>query len=72
MAGGIRVQMVMQLHPQGPESTELVVDTDAVFMGKLGEFGYPLIRKKADSMMRDFAEKVVQRTSAGPGLKEPA
>ncbi len=66
LAGGIRVRMSMQLHPQGPDATELVVDTDAVFMGKLGEFGYPLIRKKADSMMQDFARRVVERTASGP------
>jgi carbon monoxide dehydrogenase subunit G/peroxiredoxin len=61
LAGAVRASVTMKLLPQGPESTELVVDTDAVFMGKLGEFGYPLIRKKADEIMRDFSEKVVQR-----------
>ncbi|MSQ73117.1 MAG: hypothetical protein EXR27_17795 [Betaproteobacteria bacterium] len=57
LAGGIRVQMSMQLHSQGPQTTELVVDTDAVFMGKLGEFGYPLIGKKADAMMHGLRQK---------------
>ena len=61
LAGAVRARVTMTLVPQGPESTELIVDTDAVFMGKLGEFGYPLIRKKADAMMQDFAKKMVQR-----------
>ena len=48
----------MQLHELGPAETELVVETDARLLGRLGEFGQPLIRKKADAMLADFTRNV--------------
>jgi carbon monoxide dehydrogenase subunit G len=34
------------------------MDTDAQIMGRIGEFGQPLIRKKADQMVGEFAENL--------------
>jgi hypothetical protein len=33
-------------------------------MGKLGEFGQPVIRKKAEQMMAEFTENVKRAVSA--------
>jgi carbon monoxide dehydrogenase subunit G len=55
--------MEMHLQGLGPESTELVVETDLTLLGKLGEFGQPLIRKKADSTVQEFAHNLSQRLS---------
>lgn len=65
--GAVRAAMTMTLAEQpgsGP-ATELRVVTDAQIMGKLGEFGQPIIRKKADQMMKQFVENVSRELSQG-------
>ena len=52
--GGIRARMTMQLAP-APGGTELAVETDLSVLGKIGEFGQPIIKKKADGLMQQFA-----------------
>jgi len=34
------------------------VDTDVSIMGKIGEFGQPIIRRKADAMLKEFVENI--------------
>ncbi len=61
-AGGmVKATIHMTLQEQSPEKTELLVKTDASVMGKLGEFGQPVMRKKADSIMQEFARNISQR-----------
>ena len=48
----------------GPKETELVVETDVNILGKIGEFGQPIIRKKADQMLQEFVENI-KRQLAG-------
>ena len=57
VGGGVRARMSMTLSPD-ESGTTLTVETDLNILGKLGEFGQPIIRKKADSIMREFAENV--------------
>ncbi len=52
--GGIRARMTMGLAP-AERGTELVVDTDLSVLGKIGEFGQPIIKKKADGLLQEFA-----------------
>lgn len=56
--GSVTAKMELRLEPKGPGETDLVVTTDANVLGKLGEFGQPLIRKKADQTMDEFARNV--------------
>ena len=53
---------ILQAHlaELSPESTEVRVDADIQFSGRLAELGQPLIRRKADSMVRDFAKNLLQ------------
>lgn len=37
-------------------ATDVKIATDLQVMGRLGEFGQPVIKRKADQMMGDFAE----------------
>ena len=62
---GAGATATLQAHLAGlsPESTEVRVDADIQFSGRLAELGQPLIRRKADSMVRDFA-KNLQRALA--------
>ena len=54
---GVRARMTMTLNPV-EAGMNLTVETDLNILGKLGEFGQPIIKKKADSIMREFAENV--------------
>ena len=47
------------------EETELSLSSDLTFMGKLGEMGQPLIRKKAESTMEEFARNLVAEAGQG-------
>ena len=55
---GIRSRMSMVLSPVAAQETEFKVETNVTGFGKIGEFGQPIVRKKADAMMQEFAESV--------------
>jgi len=57
-AGAVRGKTSMQLKELGPDQTELEVETDVSILGKIGEFGQPIIRKKADQMLKEFVENI--------------
>lgn len=63
IGGGLRTQAQMLLVERGPGETELIVRAEARLLGKLGEFGQPLIRKKADALMAEFVRNVAARLS---------
>ena len=48
----------MTLKDLGANQTALVVETDVNILGKIGEFGQPIIRKKADAMLKEFVENI--------------
>ena len=68
VGGAVKATITMSLQEAGPAQTELHVTTDAQVMGKLGEFGQPVMRKKADSMMQEFSRNI-SNLAAG---KQPA
>jgi carbon monoxide dehydrogenase subunit G len=57
-AGAVNGRTSMTLKEISPEQTEFLVETDVNILGKIGEFGQPLIRKKADSMLKEFVENI--------------
>jgi carbon monoxide dehydrogenase subunit G len=62
--GAVSANIVMTLAETSPGQTELHVNTDANVLGKLGEFGQPVMRKKADSIMQEFSRNISQRVTA--------
>ena len=58
LGGGMSGTMVVELVENSPTETELVVSSDISFLGKLGELGQPIIRRKADSILREFAHNL--------------
>ena len=52
VGGAIKATMTMKLDP-APEGTAMHVKTDAQVMGRIGDFGQPMIRKKADQMLQE-------------------
>jgi len=54
LLGAVRGKTVMSLKEITPGETEFLVETDVSILGKIGEFGQPIIRKKADAMLKEF------------------
>lgn len=67
--GAVNAKMTMQLHPVSDTETAMSIHTDANIMGKLGEFGQAVMRKKADQIMAEFARNLSAEVSAGPGTR---
>ena len=63
-AGAVNGKTSMELKEVGPKETELVVETDVNILGKIGEFGQPIIRKKADQMLQQFVENIKRQLTA--------
>jgi carbon monoxide dehydrogenase subunit G len=61
VGGSIRADMTMQLTELSADESELVIVTDTVFMGKIGELGQPIIRRKAKSTLEDFAKNLAKQ-----------
>ena len=57
-AGAIRGKTSMQLRELNAKETEMDMETDVSILGKIGEFGQPIIRKKADQMLSQFVDNI--------------
>ena len=69
LGGGVRARLGMDLLDKGAAETEMRVTLEAHVLGKIGEFGQPVMRKRADAMLQDFAHQVSERL-AGHGHKD--
>jgi carbon monoxide dehydrogenase subunit G len=61
LGGGVRARLGMDLLEKGSSETEMRVTLEAHVLGKIGEFGQPVMRKRADAMLQDFARQVSER-----------
>lgn len=57
LGGGIRARMHLSLTP-ADAGTHVRIDTDLTVLGKIGEFGQPIIRAKADALLAEFARNL--------------
>ncbi|HSF33308.1 MAG TPA: SRPBCC domain-containing protein [Candidatus Tectomicrobia bacterium] len=65
LGGGVRARLGMNLLARGASETEMRVTLEAHVLGKIGEFGQPIMRKRADAILQDFARQVSERLSGG-------
>jgi carbon monoxide dehydrogenase subunit G len=65
--GAVKAILGMSLTqtPGNANSTELLMETDAQVMGRIGEFGQPIIRKKAEQTMNEFAKNLEKAIAEG-------
>jgi carbon monoxide dehydrogenase subunit G len=70
--GMVRGTMTMNLEPLAPQQTRLNVDSDVNLFGKIGEFGQPMIKRKADQMITEFANNVAGMVGAAPDSSRKA
>ncbi len=61
VGGAVRADLLIQLRSEEENQTELVLNTDTTFIGRLGELGQPLIRRKANNTMEEFARNLAQQ-----------
>ncbi|MBI2304433.1 MAG: SRPBCC family protein [Chloroflexi bacterium] len=61
VASSVRARMSMSLVETSPQETEVRLTSDVSFMGKLGQLGSGLIRRKSEEMMNQFAANMGQR-----------
>jgi carbon monoxide dehydrogenase subunit G len=64
VGGAVKATMSMKLTPEG-DGTKLEVSTDANVMGRIGDFGQPIIRKKADQTLQEVAANLRKALAAG-------
>lgn len=58
VGGGARATIETAITGDERGTVGLRVSSDVQLMGRLGELGQPLIRRKADSMFKEFAENL--------------
>lgn len=58
VGGGLAATAHMTLEESGAGATDLLVRAEARLLGRLGELGQPLIRRKAEAMMSEFIRNV--------------
>lgn len=61
IGGSVAATMQWRLVEVTPTETDLNIRTDVTMLGKLGEFGQPLIRKKSDQILEEFAENLREK-----------
>ena len=58
IGAGAKGELDAQFVAVSPTATEVSMLADVTFTGRLAELGQPLIRRKADAMVKDFAENL--------------
>lgn len=61
--GAVNAKAWMKLAPREDGQTDVSIHTDASILGKLGQFGQAVIRKKADQIMAEFAANMSRKLS---------
>lgn len=65
--GGFKANLTMALVEQSAISTQLDINLETTFLGRIGELGRPLIKKKIATMMTDFVNTLDARHVTGQG-----
>jgi uncharacterized protein len=61
--GSVKAKLTMTIVPTTATETELHLHADAAVLGKLGEFGQPVIKKSADRIVAEFAQNIAREMS---------
>ena len=65
IASTVNAKATMTLVPMGESETQLNIHTEASILGKLGEFGQAVMRRKADQVMAEFATNMQRELATG-------
>ncbi len=64
VGAGVVARVEAQLQELAPAGTEMLISADVQFSGRLAELGQPLIRRKADAMVKEFAINIQKALSS--------
>lgn len=64
VGGAVKAQMEMQIAPKSETTTEMKIVTDAQVLGRIGDFGQPIIRKKADQTVAEIGANMQKALAA--------
>ena len=64
VGGGVKTTMTMKVTSKTTSETELEIKADTTFMGRLGELGQPIIRRKARNTLEDFTKNLGELLSS--------
>ena len=67
VGGGVKTNMSMKVTAKSADETELEIIADTTLMGRLGELGQPLIRRKARITLEEFSKNLSKLLSSGSG-----
>ena len=62
-----RATLIVTAHADG--GSELYLHSDTHIMGKIGEFGQPVVRKKTEQVLQAFSENLAQRLGQDAGTE---
>jgi carbon monoxide dehydrogenase subunit G len=62
VGGAVKATMTTRLEANGT-GTKMQVETDAQVLGRIGDFGQPIIRKKADQMLKEVSDNLKKALS---------
>ena len=65
VGGGVRGTLDLSLNEVSANQTEVAMSSEVTFIGKLGELGQTVIRRKADSVIQDFASNLAREAGGG-------
>ena len=58
VGGGVKTNLTMRVTSKAADESELEIQADTTFMGRLGELGQPIIRRKARNTLEDFTKNL--------------
>ena len=66
LGGAVNGKLQLQLEPNADhaQQTDLAIHADVTILGKLGEFGQPVIRKKSEQIIAEFARNLSRQVGA--------
>lgn len=65
IGSGVTAAVDARLSEVEPDVTEVMINAEMKFSGRLAELGQPLIRRKADSMVMEFVKNLEKALSGG-------
>lgn len=63
IASTVNAKTTLSLSPRDGAATDLRIHTEAAVLGKLGEFGQAVLKRKADQLVEEFAANMARAIS---------
>ncbi|MEJ2131119.1 MAG: SRPBCC domain-containing protein [Gammaproteobacteria bacterium] len=61
--GGFSAHLRMCLDEESASATRLAIELESTVLGKIGEFGQPIVRRRIEKMLDDFSAAVKARVA---------